>query len=255
MKKVLISGAAVVGLLLGGCGGCDKGGEENPPPVSTNVGGGTVGQGATASVTSTDGAASAGVVGAVPTHGGPDDMNGGATPPALPDGHPALPAAPSAGGDSAAMAPPARLGSSVMPTPQAGDLVWKLPAGWTETGPTGMRAATLLPPGGVPECTVFKFGGVAGGMLSNVNRWRGQVGLEPLTEATLSTQLAERKIAGGAATAEFCDMTGPKGRVIGAVVVGAEGTWFFKMQSTDASKVEGLKPGFLQVVDSLSFQK
>ncbi len=152
------------------------------------------------------------------------------------------------------MAPPAALGSSVMPTPQAGDLVWKLPANWTETGPTGMRAATLMPPGG-PECTVFKFGGVAGGLLSNVNRWRGQVGLEPLTDGGLASQLEERKLGGTATSALVCDMTGPKGRVIGAIVVGAEGTWFFKLQSPEPSKIEAVKPGFIAVVDSLSFQK
>ena len=69
---------------------------------------------------------------------------------------------------------------------------WKAPEGWQEGGPSPMRAATItIPAEGDPlELTVTTFGG---GLLSNVNRWRGQLGLPPVDERGLAATLKETK--------------------------------------------------------------
>jgi hypothetical protein len=94
--------------------------------------------------------------------------------------------------------PPADMGS-MMPTepsmenpemapPSASDPVWTVPAEWTRSSEQRpMRHATFIveDPDGQVEVSVSQFPGDVGGMLANVNRWRGQVGLGPVGEADL----------------------------------------------------------------------
>jgi len=66
-----------------------------------------------------------------------------------------------------------------------GEARWALPPGWTEEKGSGDRRATLRLGGAPPrlELSVVKLPGLAGGVLANVNRWRGQMGYPPLAEA------------------------------------------------------------------------
>lgn len=62
---------------------------------------------------------------------------------------------------------------------------WRVPEGWREADEAvPMRLVTYEAPvsGGVAEVAVSRFPGDVGGMLANVNRWRGQVGLAPVGE-------------------------------------------------------------------------
>lgn len=54
-----------------------------------------------------------------------------------------------------------------------------------------MRLATyvLEGPSGAVEVAINRFPGDVGGMLANVNRWRGQVGLAPATESDLAAMI------------------------------------------------------------------
>jgi hypothetical protein len=89
--------------------------------------------------------------------------------PALPAGHPALPAGhpalPMAGVDKTAAAP----------------LTWTAPAGWKESGPRPMRLVSFTMGAPGMECYVALLAGPAGGLEANLNRWRGQMGLAPLS--------------------------------------------------------------------------
>ena len=62
-------------------------------------------------------------------------------------------------------------------------IAWNVPAGWTQQPGSDMRVATLLPPAaaGKAELSIIQLSGDAGGDLANVNRWRGQLGLEPVS--------------------------------------------------------------------------
>jgi hypothetical protein len=60
---------------------------------------------------------------------------------------------------------------------------WQVPAGWTEVEWTShIRLVSFSVPHGdeVGDLSVLELGGGAGGMLANLNRWRGQLGLEPV---------------------------------------------------------------------------
>jgi hypothetical protein len=64
----------------------------------------------------------------------------------------------------------------------------ELPEGWTlDPTPRPMRVATYIitDPGGPVEVALTRFPGDTGGVLGNINRWRQQVGLGPVTEAEL----------------------------------------------------------------------
>ncbi len=79
-------------------------------------------------------------------------------------------------------APPERGGTPATERP------WSVPDSWTESADVpSMRLATLVidDESGPVEVAISRFAGDVGGMLANVNRWRGQVGLAPVTEADL----------------------------------------------------------------------
>ncbi len=65
-------------------------------------------------------------------------------------------------------------------------LQWDVPEGWVSKAPTSMRLANLVPAGDPnSECSVTLLGGSGGGELSNVNRWRAQMGLAPIDQGTM----------------------------------------------------------------------
>lgn len=64
---------------------------------------------------------------------------------------------------------------------------WETPQGWTELAPTGTREANFKV-GGDPktECYLTRLAGSAGGLESNINRWRSQISLPPLSAAEIA---------------------------------------------------------------------
>src|ERR1700752_2827423 len=59
---------------------------------------------------------------------------------------------------------------------------YDLPEGWVELAPTSDRLVNLRPAGDPgAACTLSFLPGSGGGLESNVNRWRGQLGAEPLS--------------------------------------------------------------------------
>jgi hypothetical protein len=88
-------------------------------------------------------------------------------------------------------------------------IAWTLPANWRAGPASKLRYATLYlgPQENALELTVFKFSGPAGSVLMNVNRWRGQMGLQDIEESELTKFSKELKLDCGPAT--LVDMTNP----------------------------------------------
>jgi len=171
----------------------------------------------------------AGAPGAGPMGGGP--MGGG----------------PMAGGPMAGdvPAPPRPTG--------AGALKWSLPKGWTETGGSGMRYATLKPPvEGRIDVSVVVLPGMAGGELANVNRWRGQIGLPALDEASLASARKEVDTkAGKVSLYDFESGGQSRTRMIAGLLETTDGnTWFLKMVG-DAGVVAASRSNFLRLLETL----
>jgi hypothetical protein len=131
-------------------------------------------------------------------------------------------------------------------------LKYILPDGWKEKEPTQMRVASfgISENGKTADVSVIPLGGMAGGDFANVNRWRGQVGLPPLTDGEIE-QLAE-KISVAGRPADLYDFTGGAQRIL-AVIFHRDGTaWFFKMTG-DAGLVEKENPAFVSFLKTLQF--
>jgi len=135
---------------------------------------------------------------------------------------------------------------------------WDVPSDWKEQPPSQMLLAKFLLGGDVgakAEVTVSVFPGDTGGLLANVNRWRGQVGLTPVEQPELKT-LASVDVIGGKAT--LVDVTGvsprsgQKARLIGAIVPREGNTWFYKLMG-DEAVAEQQKAAFVKFIQTVRY--
>jgi len=76
--------------------------------------------------------------------------------------------------------------------------------------------------------TVSPLSGPVGGVMANVNRWRAQLGLEPIDAGRLDTIARSIDVAGKPASA--VDLSGKTDRLLGVIVPRGETTWFIKMK-------------------------
>lgn len=73
------------------------------------------------------------------------------------------------------------------PALSGGELTWERPETWIELPPAPHREANFRIPGHErAECYFSTLAGEGGGLAANVNRWRTQMSLEPLTEAEIA---------------------------------------------------------------------
>jgi len=166
--------------------------------------------------------------------------------PSLPPGHPDIASSSSA---------------SVPAMPRAGlpQLTWQTPEGWTEVAPGEMRVASFKvqgPNGKQADVSVIPLPGIAGSDEANVNRWRGQIGLAPLSPDELKKS-AEDVEAGGQ-PAQLYDVAGQNPgsgnteRILGVIQHRDDVSWFYKMTG-DSDLVEQQKPAFIAFLKSLNF--
>src|SRR5260221_9183551 len=93
----------------------------------------------------------------------------------------------SAGGERMQTPPGANPGSIPPGGAQGLELEWETPAGWTEMPVNNFRQANFRLPGNdKAECYLSLLGGEAGGLESNITRWRSQISLPPLAPAELA---------------------------------------------------------------------
>lgn len=118
-------------------------------------------------------------------------------------------------------------------------LVYETPEGWTEQAASMMRDINFkFGENGEGECYVARLPGAGGGLLANVNRWRGQMGAEPLTQEQVD-QLPSRTLFGQPAAyvtvdGDFSAGMGsaekkPGYRLVGLVLASDAGAVFVKM--------------------------
>src|SRR5262249_40846831 len=145
--------------------------------------------------------------------------------------------------------------TAAMPPADAGapQIKWDTPEGWTEVPPSSMRYASFsvsAENGDKIDISVVTFAGEGGSDRDNVNRWRGQIGLPPLDENAVASQISAVKTAD--ATFSTADIVGAKTRTI-AVWTHHDGrVWFFKATGPSAA-VEKEKPKFVKFIESVRF--
>ncbi len=140
--------------------------------------------------------------------------------------------APAPAADAVVTAPTSTTGSG---------FTWQKPAAWRDDpNASSMRVASFIISDGdmQGEVAVTRFPGDVGGLLSNINRWRGQVGLAPIQ--TIEDQpIQEVKVADLSSAlldlieSDVEDPTEAR-RMVVAIVPQGGMTWFFKMTGPSA---------------------
>lgn len=136
--------------------------------------------------------------------------------------------------------------STPAPAPDAssvGARPWTVPADWKpvdEQRP--MRLATYAAETelGVVEVAISRFPGDVGGMLANVNRWRGQVGLAPAEEADLAGMMDRFETPGF--VGHTMRLEGAEQHILAASIyeTDEDRTWFVRV-TTDPAKADAVE--------------
>ena len=155
--------------------------------------------------------------------------------------------APAAGGSPMANTPVSTAGGP--------GLIWTAPAHWTAKPASAMRKGsyTIRADGtaGEVDVSITAFPGNVGGDLANLNRWREQLELPPVTPAQLDSSTQQVEYNGLRMRVVDIAATGanPK-RILGAMVPHAGATWFFKLMGPDTlvSQQRAAFPAFLGTV-------
>ena len=164
------------------------------------------------------------------------------------------------GGESAPEAPapasaPAVSGGSERASGGGADGLpnWQVPSGWKAAGPKPMRLASFDIPdaAGNGDVSISKLSGNGGGLLANVNRWRGQVGLSPLEAGALAANSKTVATAGGD-SGTWVELVGTEKTILGAIVARGEVSWFFKLTAPAAVAAKN-RDAFEQFVRSIRF--
>jgi len=122
----------------------------------------------------------------------------------------------------------------------ADSLTWAAPDNWVAKPLGSMRRGsfTVKGQGGDADLSIFVFPAATNPLLANINRWRGQVGLDPLAEAQLATE--STTLETGSLKFAVVDLLGKQPgsetsvRVLGAILYRGDEAWFFKLGGPDA---------------------
>lgn len=135
---------------------------------------------------------------------------------------------------------------------------WTKPEGWNEQPLSEMRLGSFKVDGAnaaSADVSVIAFPGEAGGLISNINRWRGQLQLPPLDEDQL-TQITQRTEVDNAPTYlvdfQTVENSQKPSRILGAVLQTADRTWFVKMTGPPGL-IDSQREKFLSFVKSFRF--
>lgn len=139
-------------------------------------------------------------------------------------------------------------------------LVYDTPEGWTEKPGQSMRDINFVfGEAGEGECYLARLPGAGGGLAANVNRWRAQMGADPLSEEEIA-ELPVRPLLGQ--PARFVSVDGafspgmgstetfPDYRLVGLILSAEIGAVFVKMTGP-RDLVEANSSAFDQFVSSI----
>lgn len=134
-----------------------------------------------------------------------------------------------------------------------------LPDGWKEIPNPPMLLAKYIIQGSgnaKAEVNISALGGTGGAfVMMNINRWRGQLSLPPLSEEDFSKETRTMDLPGGKATLvdlTGTDKTGKSSRLIGIIAPQTDQTWFYKLMG-DPQVVEQQKDAFTKFIQTAKF--
>lgn len=133
------------------------------------------------------------------------------------------------------------------------NLTWKLPDTWIPSKGHSMRLASFDVPfsKGVGDLSIVSLSGSSGGLLANVNRWRGQVELEPISESDiLTTSYVGESKMGPYRIFKMINEKKKEKAIIAAVLPTGEKTFFIKL-TADIEGISELEFSFKNFCSSI----
>ena len=133
---------------------------------------------------------------------------------------------------------------------------WQPPSNWQTMRPMPPLVAKFSISGADGAHADVNIGPSGGGTLMNVNRWRGQLGLQPVDDSNLNSQTTPLDANG--AKALVVDFSGTNqrtqqpARLVGAIVPQGDQTWYYKLMGDD-SVVGREKEAFLKFVQTVRY--
>ena len=129
---------------------------------------------------------------------------------------------------------------------------WTVPQGWVQEPPKPMRVASFRTSSdpNSPQVIVSRFGaGAFGGMLENINRWRGMVNLPPIDDEK-KQDVEKSRIAG--ADADVYEFVNDGQRLVVFLVPRGDVTWFIRFAGKDKEAM-AQKPNFEAFLRSIQW--
>ncbi|MFN0021954.1 MAG: hypothetical protein ACKVP0_27210 [Pirellulaceae bacterium] len=131
------------------------------------------------------------------------------------------------------------------------EVKFTLPEGWKET-PPGQFQISRFVVGDPKDPVEISISSAGGELVANLNRWRGQVGLEPVSETELTSALNPSEVFG--LKAGQIEIVGPPGEkqqaIIGVIAPSGKTNWFIKLKGPVKPALEQ-KKNFEAFVKSL----
>lgn len=151
---------------------------------------------------------------------------------------------------------------AAQPLVDIGPMAWDVPDGWREVeNRNSMRYATLEAGEGEDTLAVAvsSLMGTGGGIVANINRWRGQIGLGPESQETLAADSIPVESTSGV-QGIIVDLIGPAApgaeadaqRMLAAIFPAPTKTWFIKATAT-SQLIETHRSGFIDMCNSVRF--
>jgi len=140
--------------------------------------------------------------------------------------------------------------------PNSGEIAWTVPQGWKQLPGDGqMRYASFGVSEENPQIQLSVIPLNQSSLVSNVNRWEGQVGLKPTAEADLPKVV--KTVEANGLTFQIVDLqspdsANPKQRMLAAILDRPDQMWFFKLFGP-AEVVGAQKEKFDAFVKSIHF--
>ena len=132
--------------------------------------------------------------------------------------------------------------------------IWEVPSGWKPGKESSMRVGSFAVEdenGSALDISISNLLGDGGGLLSNVNRWIGQIGMNATTREGLSNYVSDITVAGKPATLVKASNK-EQALVSGILKIGGR-SWFFKMMG-DARLAEKEQENFNSLLQSVRFE-
>lgn len=166
-----------------------------------------------------------------------------------------LPANMTAPNAATATRPSGEMANAAVASAGGPNLTWTAPAAWQAKPLGAMRKGSFNvvgEAGASADLSITAFPGAVGGDLANINRWRGQVALPPITVADLpkaTTRFTANGLAFSVVDLASADPANLQ-RILGGFTPFQGAMWFFKLTGPD-TLVASAKPAFLEFLQTV----